>query len=106
MPERSTMDVPGRSPYVRCVPVGGELLLRRLLIAALAATALATAPAAVAAPAKDAPVAHIACMKAEIGGANKCIARGQFCARAYQSDYKRYGFSCSKRDKNGRYHLT
>jgi uncharacterized membrane protein len=80
--------------------------MRRLLIAALAATTLATAPAAVAAPDSDAPVARIACLKAKIGGQNKCIARGQFCARARQSDYKRYGFSCSKRDKNGRYHLT
>jgi hypothetical protein len=33
-------------------------------------------------------------------------ARGQYCARAHQSDYKRYGFSCSKRDKNGRSHLV
>ena len=74
--------------------------MRRLLIAALAATALATAPAS------DAPIAHIACKNAKIGGQNKCIARGQFCARAHQSDYKRYGFSCSKRDKNGRYHLV
>jgi hypothetical protein len=80
--------------------------MRRLLIAALTATALATAPAALAAPASDAPIAHIACKNAKIGGQNRCIARGQFCARAHQSDYKRYGFSCSKRDRNGRYRLA
>ena len=80
--------------------------MRRLLIAALAATALATAPPAIAAPAGDGPVAHIACTNAKIGGQSKCIARGQYCARAHQRDYKRYGFSCSKRDNRGRYHLT
>jgi uncharacterized membrane protein len=80
--------------------------MRRLLTATLVAAAFASAPAAIAAPAGVAPVAHVACMKAKIGGQNKCIARGQFCARAHQSDYKRYGFSCSKRDVNGRYHLT
>jgi hypothetical protein len=25
--------------------------------------------------------------------------------RKYQRDYKRYGYSCSKRDRNGHYHL-
>jgi hypothetical protein len=80
--------------------------MRRLLIAALAAASLATAPAAFAAPAGEAPVAHLACKNATIGGQSKCIARGQYCARAHQRDYKRYGFSCSKRDNRGRYHLT
>jgi hypothetical protein len=80
--------------------------MRRLLIAALAATALAATSPALAAPGSGVPVAHIACTNAKIGGQSKCIARGQYCARAHQRDYKRYGLSCSKRDKNGRYHLT
>ena len=43
--------------------------MRRLLIAALAATALATPVTAIAAPASDATTAHIAaCTKAKIGG--------------------------------------
>jgi uncharacterized membrane protein len=79
--------------------------MRRLFIAALVATALAAAPAP-AAPTSADPVAHIACTNAKIGGQSKCIARGQYCARAQQRDYKRYGFSCSKRDARGRYHLT
>jgi uncharacterized membrane protein len=79
--------------------------MRRLFIAALVATALAAAPAS-AAPTSADPVAHIACTNAKIGGQSKCIARGQYCARAHQRDYKRYGFSCSKRDARGRYHLT
>ncbi|WP_157592466.1 hypothetical protein [Solirubrobacter soli] len=52
------------------------------------------------------PIAHAACKQARIGGQSKCIARGQYCARRYQRDYRRYGFSCSKVDRNGRYHLT
>lgn len=49
--------------------------------------------------------AHMACKRATIGGKSKCIARGQFCARAHARDYRRYGLSCTKRDANGRYHL-
>ena len=79
--------------------------MRRVLLAALAATVLAAAPPAHAAPASDVPVAHVACVNATIGGQRKCIARGQYCARAYQRDYRRYGLSCSKRDNRGRYHL-
>jgi hypothetical protein len=61
---------------------------------------------AVAAPAgAHDPVAHIACKRAKIGGEPKCIARGQFCARAHARDYRRYGLSCTKRDVNGRCHL-
>lgn len=75
-------------------------------IAAAAAIAIGagTTPAAVAAP--SGPQAQIACKNARIGGQSKCIAAGQFCARAYQRDYLRYGYSCSKRDRNGRYHLV
>jgi hypothetical protein len=55
--------------------------------------------------AADTPTAQIACKNAIIGGKKKCIAAGQFCARKHQADYKKYGYSCSKKDKNGRYHL-
>lgn len=44
-------------------------------------------------------------MSATIGGQHKCIARGQYCARRYQRDYRRYGLSCSNLDYRGRYHL-
>lgn len=49
--------------------------------------------------------AHAACKQATIGGQSRCIARGQYCARAHASDYRRYGLSCTKRDARGRYHL-
>ncbi len=65
---------------------------------------VAGAPAT-AAHAGGEPVAHAACQQARIGGQSKCIGRGQYCAKAKQSDYRKYGFSCSKRDARGRYHL-
>lgn len=79
---------------------------RVLLLAAAVVLATTGGAATTAARASDAPVAHVACKRAKIGGQSKCIARGQYCARRHQSDYRRYGFSCSKLDRNGRYHLT
>jgi hypothetical protein len=43
---------------------------------------------------------------AVIGGAEKCLRRGQFCARRHDRQYERYGFRCIKRDRRGNYHLT
>jgi predicted outer membrane protein len=53
------------------------------------------------------PTAHASCTQARIAGQSKCIARGQFCSRTARAmrDYRRYGYSCTKRDRNGRYHL-
>jgi hypothetical protein len=77
--------------------------MRRLVITAIALALVAAAPAA----ASPNPVAHVACQQARIQGQSKCIARGQFCAHNSRAerDYRRYGFTCSKRDRNGRYHL-
>ena len=75
----------------------------RATLGAMLAVALAI-PAAGSAAA-DGPIAHVACTQAKIEGKSKCIARGQFCARAHARDYRRYGLSCTKRDVNGRYHL-
>jgi hypothetical protein len=44
--------------------------------------------------------------QATISGAVKCLRRGQYCARAADSQYHRYGYHCHKRDANGDYHLT
>ena len=56
----------------------------------------------------ESPSAHLACKSATINGAHKCIAAGQFCQRNPRAmrDYRRYGYKCTKRDANGRYHLT
>jgi hypothetical protein len=80
--------------------------MRRFLLTAVAASALAL-PAAPVATASG-PVAHIACKQARIQGQSKCIARGQFCAHNSRAmrDYAKYGFRCNRQDANGRWHLT
>ena len=32
---------------------------------------------------------------AVIGGVEKCLRRGEFCAKRYRSQYRRYGYTCS-----------
>jgi hypothetical protein len=84
----------------------------RSRLASLVAVIALLAPApAVALVAQTAPSAQTAktCSAgfkhAVIHGKQKCLRRGEFCTRKYQRDYKRYGYSCTKRDRNGRYHL-
>lgn len=43
---------------------------------------------------------------AVIGGSQKCLRRGEFCAHRYARQYRRYGFSCTSTDARGNYHLT
>jgi hypothetical protein len=59
------------------------------------------APIAVAAKSCSGSYTH-----AVIGGAQKCLRRGEFCAHRYASQYRRYGFSCTHTDDRGNYHLT
>jgi hypothetical protein len=86
---------------------------RRLAALAAAVVAFAAAPAV---PIFDA--SHVApadavaksCSTgfkhAVINGAEKCLRRGQFCARAADGQYRRYGYRCTKRDGRGNYHLS
>jgi hypothetical protein len=74
--------------------------LRRRLITYLSLAAIALGGAAAAgATNATAPVsvnhpAATACKSATIGGRHKCIAAGQFCAKRYERDYRRYGYTC------------
>jgi hypothetical protein len=69
--------------------------------AGLVTVGVAASPAAV-----SAPSAHVAsCTYGRIGGARKCLRAGEYCARRYQGQYRRYGFTCSKRDRRGDWHL-
>ena len=83
----------------------------RSRLAGLLAVIALVSPAAVPPLAQSSPLVHVAktCSRgfkhAVIHGQEKCLRRGEFCTRKYQRDYKRYGYSCSKRDRNGRYHL-
>jgi hypothetical protein len=87
---------------------------RRLVVLAVCTGLIAASPAAmpVVAGSPVAPTDALAktCSgsytHAVIGGAQKCLRRGQFCARARDREYHRYGFHCHKRDARGNYHLT
>jgi hypothetical protein len=86
---------------------------RRLATLAVAASVLGAAPAVVpvldGSPVTPATAQAKTCSRgthAVISGAHKCLARGQFCARAQDRTYRRYGFRCTKRDARGNYHLT
>lgn len=85
--------------------------MRKFVVAAIAAVSLAAAGPA-SAPAQPFVSATVAksCASgwkhAVIGGAEKCLRRGQFCARRSDRQYHRYGFHCHRRDARGNYHLT
>jgi hypothetical protein len=85
--------------------------LRKFFVAALAAASLAaaapaTAPAQAPATATIAKSCSSGWKHAVIGGSQKCLRRGQFCAHRYDRQYRRYGYRCTKRDARGNYHLT
>jgi hypothetical protein len=75
-----------------------------LLVATLvAAVAAAGAPA----HATVAKTCNSGYRHAVIGGAEKCLRAGEFCARAYDSQYRHYGYRCIKDYANvHRYRLT
>ena len=77
---------------------------RRVLAVLVVASCMSGAPLAFDG-ASASQHAQIACLHARIGGHSKCIARGQYCARRYEHQYEYYGFTCTKRDRRGRYHL-
>jgi hypothetical protein len=78
---------------------------RVLVLTATIVLAVAAATgAAVAAPAKTCSAGY---RHAVIGGAEKCLRAGEFCAHAYDSQYRRYGYRCIKYYANvQRYRLT
>jgi hypothetical protein len=56
---------------------------------ALAVAAFAIAPSAAFAKTCSAGYIH-----GVIGGAQKCLRRGEYCAHGYATQYHRYGFDC------------
>jgi hypothetical protein len=87
--------------------------LRKFVVAALAAASLAAVAPATAPAHSSAPITATAAKScssgwkhAVIGGAQKCLRRGQFCAHRYDRQYRRYGYRCRKQDARGNYHLT
>jgi hypothetical protein len=87
--------------------------IRRWLVASTAALGLIGAAPGVAPAAPLAPHTAIASKScsggfthATINGADKCLRRGQFCARAADRQYRRLGFHCVSEDGRGNYHLS
>jgi len=72
-----------------------------LAFAGLIPSAASATPSAVTAKTCSASYVH-----AVIGGTQKCLRRGEFCAHGYARQYRRYGFSCTTTDDRGNYHLT
>ena len=86
---------------------------RRLTI--LLASALAALAAVTSSPAKPLAAATTTAARvcssgykhAVIGGQEKCLRAGEFCAHRYDSQYHRYGYRCIRFYSNiGRYRLT
>ena len=70
--------------------------MRRAIVGGIAALSLLIAAPA-AAPAQPS-IAHKTCSSAfvhgVIGGQEKCLHAGEFCAARYKRQYLRYGFRC------------
>jgi hypothetical protein len=72
--------------------------MRSITVVLLATTAI-TLPSvqATATPiATSAKVCHRG-TSARIGGAQKCLQAGEYCATRYEAQYERYGYECSTR---------
>jgi hypothetical protein len=89
--------------------------MKRRLVALGAAVSLFVAAPAVAPVFHGSPVTPSSALAktcsasfthAVINGAEKCLRRGQFCARAADRQYRRYAFRCTRRDAAGRYRLS
>jgi hypothetical protein len=71
-------------------------MVTAILLAAVA-VALPTGAQATATPvATRAKVCHRG-TPARIGGAQKCLQAGEYCATRYERQYERYGYECSTR---------
>lgn len=87
---------------------------RRLVALGAAASLFVAAPAVapvfdgspVTPPSAVAKTCSASFTHAIINSAQKCLRRGQFCARTSDRQYRRYGFRCLRRDAGGRYHLS
>jgi len=89
--------------------------MKRRLVALGAAASLFVAAPAVAPVVHGSPVTPPTALAkpcsgsfkhAVINGADKCLRRGQFCARGADGQYRRYGFRCTRRDAGGRHRLS
>lgn len=67
-----------------------------VLLAAVAVAAPTSVQATTTPVARSAKVCHRG-TPARIGGAQKCLQAGEYCAARYARQYERYGYECSIR---------
>jgi hypothetical protein len=76
-------------------------------LAALAAATGSTAKPLASGPTFTARSCSSGYKHAVIGGQEKCLRAGEFCAHRYDSQYRRYGYRCIRFYSNvGQYRLT
>lgn len=88
--------------------------MNRRIAGLLAAVALIAAAPAAQASAADQPASVTAAKSCSsgfvhgvIGGHQKCLRAGEFCAHRYDHQYRRYGYRCTRYYRNvHRYRLT
>lgn len=82
------------------------MLAASVATAAVAATGAPAQPL-LARPSAVAKTCSSGFRHAVIGGAEKCLRAGELCARAFDSQYRRYGYRCIRYDADvQRYRLT
>jgi hypothetical protein len=100
----------GRSAHDVAVPPSHAARVRRVLVSLVAVALLAgggIGASASAAPLIAARSCSAGYRHAVIGGAERCLRAGEFCAHAYDGQYRRYGFRCTRYYANvQRYRLT
>jgi hypothetical protein len=85
--------------------IRNKLSLAALVVVAALPAAHVTASSA--APLAAAKTCSAGYKHAVIGGSEKCLHAGEFCAHRYDRQYRRYGFRCIRYYANvGRYRLT
>ena len=83
------------------------IALATFVAAFAAGTAAPAAPSLGASPATAAKTCSSGFNHAVIGGQEKCLRAGEFCAHRYDSQYRRYGYRCIRYDRRvARYRLT
>jgi hypothetical protein len=83
---------------------GEEGAVMRKFLGVLAATAAIGGGIGAIPPSAVAKTCYGSEVHAVIGGEQKCLAAGEFCAARYSFEYHRYGFDCV-RYASGYYHL-
>jgi hypothetical protein len=78
--------------------ISGRMTRRIALVAAIAVAGLtsaaASAPAYASVPSRAAKTCSHSYTRAVIGGEQKCLRRGEYCAVRYARTYVHYGFHC------------